>query len=135
MSLLKIRQALEVQLATVLPVIATANENASFQPQASIPYQRINLMPAEPTNPSFGDNFRREQGIFQIMLCYPLLSGSGDALARAELIRAAFNRGNSFTVGGVTVQIDRTPTVSGAIIDADRYCVPVRVRYFANVTN
>lgn len=135
MSLLQIRQVLEMQLATVLPALDTANENFRFQPSANVPYQRLDLLPAETSNPSFGDNFRRESGIFQVMLCYPIFFGSANALTQAELICLAFRRGSSFTAGGITVQIDRTPTVASAIIDADRYCVPVRVRYFANVTD
>lgn len=133
MSIAKIRQALEIQLATVTPPIHTVAENASYTPTAGAPYQRVSLIPADTLNPTFGDKFRREQGILQVTLCYPTGGGSGDAMAQAELIRAAFPRGSSFTAGGVTVQIDRTPSVSAGIIDGDRYCVPVRVRYFANI--
>jgi hypothetical protein len=134
MSNLKIRQALEIQLGTVTPSIETADENVSYDPSSDTPYQRISMLPAEPVNPSFGDNFHRESGIFQVLLCYPSNVGTGDIGAQAELIRNAFKRGNSFTVDGVTVQIERTPAISSGFPDGDRYCVPVRIRYFSNVT-
>lgn len=132
---IEIRQALEKQLATVVPAIATTPENTSYDPRPNTPYQRVTLLPAEPTNPTFGGSFHRETGLFQVLLCYPLRTGSGDAGAQAKLIRAAFPRGASFTAGGVTAQIERTPFIATAIIDGDRYCVPVRIRYFANVND
>ncbi|WP_211440924.1 phage tail terminator-like protein [Collimonas humicola] len=139
MSLPEIRAALETQLATVSPLLATAYENMPFTPVAGVPYLKPVLMPAETTNPTFGDNFHRESGIFQVMLCYPTLAangglqGSGASGQMANLIRNAFRRGQSFSYSGVTVQIDRTPTVSTGMIVGDRYCVPVRIRYYADI--
>jgi hypothetical protein len=139
MSIAKIRAALETQLATVAPTIATAYENVPYLPVSGAPYQRVAILPAETQNPTYGPAFRRESGIFQVLLCYPGLSstdyqqGSGAASAQAELVRAAFPRGSSFVNGGVTVQIDKHPSVAPAIIVGDRYCIPVRVRYYANI--
>ena len=139
MSIVKIRAALESQLLTITPVIPTVFENMPYTPVNGAPYQRADLLPAETQSPSFGDNFRRETGIFQVMLCYPtvnasdLYQGSGDANARAELIRASFVRRTSLVFGGVYVIIERHPSVGAAIIAGDRFCLPVRIRYFANI--
>lgn len=137
MSIVKIRAALEKQLATVTPGLATAYENTPFTPAAGVPYQKVRLFPAETENPTYGDSFARETGFMQVLLCYPATisdqQGSTAAGLQAERIRAAFPRGASFVVDGVTVQIDRKPSVYAGIIDSDRWCVPVRIRYFVNL--
>jgi len=130
---LYIFQALETQLATVAPSMPTASENVAFTATPGAPYQRVDLMPATTVNPTLGDTMSRASGIFQVMLCYPAGTGSGAARKQADLVCAAFPRGGSYTILGTTVQIDSTPTVGAGIIDGDRYCLPVRVRYFANV--
>lgn len=131
MSLLSIRAALEVALAAMSPALATAYENTPFTPTVGTPYQRVYLLAADPLNPEMG-TFTQDRGYLQISLAYPLNTGPGAALARAELIRDTFYRGRSFTAGGVTVIVEKTPEISPAIIEADRYVLPVKVRFFAN---
>jgi hypothetical protein len=133
MSIVKVRAALETQLAAMVPQLDTAWENAAFQSTAGVPYQRVNLMAAAPDNPTFGDAFYRELGYLQVTLCYPLQAGPAAAAARAELLRATFPRGMSMVKDGVTVTVQTTPEIVPAIVDGDRYCIPVRIRYFANI--
>lgn len=133
MSIFKVRAALESAIAALTPKVATAWENSSFVPQSGVPYQRINLLPAQPENPTFGDGFYRELGIMQITLSYPSQGGPCATASRAEVIRAAFPRGATFTKDDVTVEVMRTPEIGAALYDADRYEVPVRIRYFANL--
>ena len=139
MSIAKIRAALETQLSTVAPAIASAYENMPFTPVSGVPYQKVTMLPAETQNPTFGAGYRLETGIFQVLLCYPATAtanypqGSSPSAAQAELVRGAFPRGSSYANGGVTVQIDRHPSVAPAIIVGDRYCIPVRVRYYAQI--
>jgi hypothetical protein len=128
-----IRAALETALAAMSPSLSTAYENVAFTPVAGTPYQRAETMFARPDNREISANFV-EQGIFQVTLCYPTGTGPAAAAARAELIRSTFKRGNSFASGGVTTLITDTPEVMPAYVDADRYCVPVRVRFMAQVT-
>ena len=135
MSALKIRAALETQLGAMLPALATAWENTAFTPSPGVPYQRIFLLPAEPENPTYGagDTFRRERGLLQVSLSYPLQDGPAAATARAELLRTAFVKGATFTSAGVTVFIERTPEIAPALFEADRYVLNVRIRYFSNI--
>lgn len=133
MSLSAIRAALETQLSAITPALPTAWENAPFEPPAGAPYQRVNLIPAPPENPTFGDGFRRERGMLQVTLAYPLGSGPAQAAARSELIRQAFPRGASLTAGGIVTTIEKTPEIGPGLIEGDRYAVPVRVRFFANI--
>jgi hypothetical protein len=130
---LLILRALETQLASVVPALPTAFENVTFTATPGVPYQRTDLLPAATVNPTLGDTMSRESGILQVTLCYPVGTGSGAARAQADLIRAAFPRGHSMTAGTTTVQIDSTPSVAAGLIVGDRYCLPVRIRYFANV--
>ncbi len=133
MALLAVRRALENALSSITPSIPTAWENMDFTPVGGVPYQDVYLLPAEPENPTFGGSSYRERGIYQVNLKYPLGTGPAAAAARAELIQATFARGNTFEKSGVTVQIEKTPEVLPYYNEQDRYVLPVRIRYFANV--
>lgn len=128
-----IRTALESKLNGISPALSTAWQNVAFTPVAGTPYQRVFLMPAEPDNPTMGDDFYREQGILQVSLMYPLQAGAGVAEARAEKIRTAFKRGTSMVSGSITVRISRTPEIGQGRVDGDRWHVPVKCTYFAGI--
>lgn len=132
MSIDSVRTALETKLNGITPALSTAWENVPFTPVPGTAYQRAFLLPATPSNPTMGDGFYREQGIFQITLMYPLQAGTLTAATRAELIRTAFKRGTSMVSGGVTVRIETTPEISQGRVDGDRWSVPVKVRWFAD---
>lgn len=134
MSAIKIRAALETALNGITPAIATAWENSAFSPPASsVPYQQVNILFAEPENPTYGNSYHLEQGFMQVKLMYPLQAGSLTAMTRAELIRATFYRGASFTNGGVTAVINRTPSISPGNVEGDRWAVIVKIRFTAQV--
>lgn len=133
MSIVSVRAALEIKLSAMTPVLQTVWENAPYAPVAGTPYQAAYLLPATPENPTMGDDFYREQGIFQVSLFYPLLTGPKAAADRAQLIRTAFKRGTSMTSGSVTVTITRTPEVSQGRVDGDRWHVPVKIQWHAGI--
>jgi hypothetical protein len=132
-SLSKIRAALEVGLNGMSPALSTAFENVAFTPTPGTPYQRVNLLPAQPENPSVGAELRREIGVMQVTLCYPFNAGTQAVYARAEAIQARFSRGSTWIKDGVTVIVDITPTIGPAAVDGDRFTVPVSVPYFSNI--
>lgn len=132
MSLAAVRIALETKL-NAMSALATAWENAPYIPVSGVPYQQVWLLPATPDNPTLGDDYYREQGIFQMTLMYPLQTGPAAAVARAELIRTAFKRGTTMTSGTVTVIVDRTPEIGIGRVDGDRWAVPVKVRWYAGI--
>lgn len=137
MSTASILAALELRLATVTPNLATMREAMMFAPVAGVPYQKVSLITAEPINASYGGADWREEGFFQVMLCYPnqgaTATGSGAARMQAERVRAVFARGTTLIFGTITVTIARTPAVAPAFGDADRFCLPIRIRYFAHI--
>ena len=135
MSIVSIRTALETKLATVtFTGGSTAYENAPFTPVAGTPYQACYCLFAKPDNPTMGDGFHRVLGIFQVNLFYPLSTGTGAPAAQAELIKTAFKRGTSLTSGSVTVHIDLTPEIGPGRVDDDRFMIPVKIPFYADIT-
>lgn len=133
MSIVTARVALETKLATVtFTGGATAYENVPYTPVAGTPYQAAYFMPSV-DNPTMGDGFYRIMGIFQVSLFYPLNKGSGTAATQAELIKTAFKRGTSLTSGAVTVKIDKTPDISQGRVEGDRWHIPIRISFYADI--
>lgn len=133
MSLAAIRTALEKRLALMTPAMPTAYENANFTPQPGVAYQRADLLPNTPDNSSQGAAHYIERGIFQITLSYPSGAGAGAAMARAQAVRNQFRRGTTLQQSGVTVLVYRTPSIAPALIDGDRYGVPISVYWQADI--
>lgn len=114
----------------------TAWENMFFPVAANtVPYQEAKLIPGRPEDVTMGNGYRREFGIFQVTLVYPLQQGTGEASDRAELIKSTFPRGASFSNGGIVVKIDMTPEVMPGYPTDDSYRIPVRIYYYADIFN
>lgn len=133
MAILTIKKALEKHLAAMTPALSTAYEGLSFTPVAGTPYQRCYVIPRRPENPTFGDSYYREVGEFQIFLAYPSNKGSGEVLARAELVQQHFARGTTLTEGGLDINILRTPQISGSTVAGDRIIAPVIIQYSVGI--
>ena len=129
-----IREALEAAVAALSPTIVTAWEGRAFNPATDVPegepYQEVHLRLDDPGNDEFGQAALVE-GFLQITLAYPFGKGTGPAEARAAQIIAAFPRGRTLTASGQKVSITRTPAMRAGYRDADRWRVPVFVRFHA----
>jgi len=132
MSVVKIRAALETALNSMSPALSTAFENTLFVPVAGTAYQQAHVLFASPDNSEFGSRYR-EMGFMQVKLMYPLSVGTATVAARAELIRTTFARGNTFTSGGVTTIVNKTPEIRPGNVEGDRYAVPVIIEFYANI--
>lgn len=133
MTIPNIRNALEAALAGISPAIDIVHENTSYDPIPDQPYCEAYLLVATPANPTLGDGYHREQGVFQVNLQYPPLVGTLDAAMRAEQVRALFKRGATFIYGGVTVQIDKTAEIGEGKVEGDRWKVVCRMRWHADI--
>lgn len=133
MSIPNIRNALETALASISPGIDIAHQNEAYDPQPGVPYCEAYLLVAPPSNPTMGDGFYQEQGVFQVTLQYPALVGTLDCATRAELIRALFKRGATFSDGGVAVMVDLTPEIGTGTNEADRWKQIVKIRWHADI--
>ncbi len=133
MELLNITKAFHKRLATITPSLATAYESVSFEPVQGTPYQIVQLVPTSPANPTLGGSHYREQGTFQIFLCYPANAGTFPVLERAELTRSYFQRGTTLVEGTSIINILQTPKIAGTSISQDRIIVPVIIQYSVEV--
>lgn len=134
MSNLAIRVALTNALDAMTPVLQTCYENENFNNNATIPYQVVNLLPADVVTPEMSRTLAIKTGIFHVLVCYPLSQGVGYVNQRALLLEATFRRGTSFTNNGYTVTIKDTPGVGQGRVGLTHYELPVRIRYYANTT-
>lgn len=135
MSNLIIRKLLETQLNSITPsTLPTAWENLAFKPIAGSAWQRVNMLPAQTENPTMGEGFKREVGVLQVTLFYPLNEGPQKAMQRAEVIRAAFKRSTAWFEGTLRVLIERDPYISPAVVvDGAWYALPVSIPYMGDV--
>jgi hypothetical protein len=133
LSLVLIKKALEKKLLQLDAVIETAYESVSFKPTSGVPYQRVQLLPRAPNNPTMGSNHYREIGEFQVLLAYPSNNGTLDVLTKAESIQQHFARGTTITESSINVIITRTPQIAGAQVVGDRVLVPVIIKYLVDV--
>lgn len=133
MSIPNIRNALEVALASISPAIDIVHENVPYDPTPDQPYCEAYLMVATPANTTVGDSYFKEQGILQVNLQYPLQAGTLDCATRAEAIRALFKRGATFSDGGVTVMVNKTPEISAGAPEEGRWKQIVRIRWQADI--
>jgi hypothetical protein len=110
--------------------IDTVFENAPYNSTPGVPFQIVSLVMADPLNSEMG-NYFQEQGYMQVTLYYPYGVGTNDVMSQAYLLRDYFFKGLSLTAKGVTVTINRTPTIGNGVIDGDRFAVPVKIRFNA----
>lgn len=133
MSQIAVRAAFETALAALTPAIATDFENANFvKPGPSTPYQSVKLLFAKPENPEMGTGYR-ELGYMQVTLFYPLGVGTLVAATRAKLLRDTFVKNTSLTNSGVVVTVNATPEIATGSPDDDRWMIPVKVPFHANL--
>ncbi|MFZ6655936.1 phage tail terminator-like protein [Undibacterium sp. TJN19] len=133
MSAIKVRAAIETAILNMVPPLQTSWENVVFQSTTNVPYQKVEWMFAPPDNSTLGMGFYREQGYVQVTLMYPIGKGAGDANTRAQLLRDTFLRGSVFIKDGVKTFIVKTPEISNGMVDGDRFALPVRIRFIADV--
>lgn len=134
MSQASIRKAFEKRLKS-MGTFPTQYENIDFKPVTGTAYQKAFLLPSKPDNPTIGDGYYREMGVFQVTLCYPPNKSSIPAQTRAELIRAEFVRGLGITENTTTVTVTQTPQISPSFMIDDRYCIAVSIYYQASIFN
>lgn len=132
MSVVKIRAALSTALNSMSPALATAWENGAFKATPGTAFQEVNMLFAAPVNDEMSSR-HQEIGYMQVKLMYPLQAGTNAAETRAELIRTTFKRGYTFTYSGVTALITDTPEISPGSVEGDRYALPVKIKFTAQI--
>jgi len=127
--MIKIRQAFEVAVNAITPLIATKYENMSFTPTVGVPYQELYTIPADKSHLFVDDAGYKDTGIFQITLKYPSGTGMGVIMARADLYVTSFKVGTKLKKDDVTVHITDTPDITVLGVNGDRFTVAVSINY------
>lgn len=133
MSMLIIKKLLETQLNTTPGALPTAFENVKLDPSVQAPFQEVYFLPGKTRNPSFGDGFKREEGLMQVTLSYPLKAGAQLAITKAEVIKAVFPRGLTLSEGKVRVMIDQSSWIGQGVPRDGWYALPLSIPYIADV--
>lgn len=132
-----IKKAFERSLLAIpngLPKSSTAFENVSFTPKADQTYQRCNVVPLPPENPTMGDGYHRLVGWFQVVVSTPFGKGTGDLDKYTSLIVDFYKRGTTLREGTDVIIVDKTPQVSPSYINKEdnRVEAIVRISYFSS---
>ena len=129
-----LRKAFEKYLVVMpqgLGLSKTAFENITFTPVLNQPHQLSRLVPLPVENPTFGDNYNREVGFYQVVLSYPKGNGVGSITAMADKVKDYFKRGTTLIEGSDKIIIDRTPEISQVYINDNRAEITIRIRYYS----
>lgn len=129
-----IRKAFDKKLRDMpngLGVENTALENVPFKPKANQAYQRTKLVPLPVENPTFGGDYHREVGFYQVTLSYPIGRGVGNMADMADKIQDYFKRSTLLIEGTDKITVDRTPDISSTYINETRVDQNIRIRYYS----
>lgn len=112
-------------------------ENLDYKPTPGKPYINVNFMFAQSQNPTFttpsGLQHIFDSGYIQFSLFHPIGLGRGASDAMQQSLRAIFKRGTSFTLTTGMVTIKDTPSLGTGRDTGDRWLVPVKVFFLANL--
>jgi hypothetical protein len=134
MSHVTIFQLLEQRLNANAGGLAIVFENIKYKPQTPTPWMRLNFLPAQTDNPTMGDGFKRENGLMQVSLFYPVGEGATNARAQADALCMAFKRGTSMNSGTLRVLVDKAPFIGPSFtLDGAWFVLPVSVPYIGDV--
>jgi len=129
-----IRRALELHLGAATPDLPTAMQNDDFDPadpDTPPPYQECFVIPARGKARGLRQKTALHLGIFQVNLCYPAGSGTGDVDARADLLIEHFRPADTvLEFGGTKVRFRGFGVKAGPIPGRPGlYVVPVSFTY------
>lgn len=113
--------------------ISVAYENALFTPTGTSPYLRAHMIPSATKASGLGtaaQNFH--YGTFQVDTSYEANKGYGAAQDMSEKVRKHFKRGKKLMSDCLVVD---SSYIAVGIVSEGRYIIPVRVNYWAWVSN
>lgn len=113
--------------------LPTAYENKQFDPKPGKPWASLVIVPNQPSASSVGE-FGEDQhdGFFQIDLNYPLNTGDGAILAKADEISWHFRAGRAFVYADQTVRIRSAGRSPGRVVDGF-YRISLTINWTARV--
>lgn len=136
MSLDYVQRALLTAVTTVLTPIPIASENMSMQPPTDAKWAALHFMPNNPTIKTLGGQTvgrDRVDGLLQVDLNYPVKTGTSEARADYEGIRAAFPAGEGLGYNGQEVVILTCGRSLGRIVDG-WYRISITIGWYALIS-
>lgn len=132
MAIVETKRAAERHLNGLTPQLPTAWEAHEFKPPATM-YQMVQFSINPPEDPVLGTGYYRERIQMQVFVVGKLNEGTGDVLARAELIRNRFKKGTFLTENGVDIHILSTPQIAGTSVTDTRVVCPILIDLVSEV--
>lgn len=127
MTIATIRAALETRLNGISPAIPTAWENTEYTPAVGTPWQRVNLLLADPVDYAVTSDVVEWRGLLQVTLYYPRGVGTAAASARAQAVATRFAPVQTLTSGSTEVEILSTARIeTGTGVD-EWWCIPISI--------
>lgn len=128
-----IRKAFESRLKTwadaLTPAMPIAWQNVAFDPPTGR-YARAFVLPGDTQAGTLERTGRDFGGLFQVTLLTKIGTGSGAAEVLAASLDAAFP--HTFEQDGLRIWLTRPFSAAPAVVDGDRYAVPVTAAYAAS---
>ncbi len=123
MSISKVRAALVQAFNDANFGLTTVYQNTNIEtPQANTPWCEFVFVPNEPEPYTLGDQGSDEfTGVVNVILNYPLNSGIGETMEKADEIKAFFKPGSSFTYSGQSVRVSRCGLSRGGATEGGFY--------------
>jgi len=130
LALLERCEAFEAEVSPAPPGLPVAWPDAEFAAPADRRYLRIQHFPNASMWSSISHGEMR-QGLFQIDVCVPELTGLPEMLRLADQVKARFPKGLVMTNGGVSVKVADDPAIAPPMIASDGATVPVTIPWTA----
>jgi len=132
-SLAKVRSALVQGFTDAALGFPFASENKKFTPPANAPWCELFYFPGEPVMATLGANGMDQiDGYLQVNINVPLDSGTGVAMAKADILRDYFFGGRTLTYGGQEVRIKAAGTKPGFPTDK-AFKTPTVIQFYAQI--
>lgn len=133
MPILDTKRAVERVLASTFSTTKIAYEGVSFKPPSDELYLSVSFRVNTPSDPVLGKEYYRENISCNILVIDVPNKGTANAYAKAELVRAALDKGITLQEGSTRIHVLSTPQIAGSSVNTARIVVPVIVSLTAEV--
>jgi hypothetical protein len=133
MEILNTKKATERLLLSITPSVPTGFEGVDFDPPVNALYQRCQFRIDPPTDPVFPAGYHRENMQMQVFIAGIKGQGTGEVIARAELLRQTFYKGLTLIEGTTRIHILETAQIGSVFTAQDRVVLPVLISLIAEV--
>lgn len=132
-SIVDTKRAIERVITNTFSSMKIAYEGVDFKPPTNEMYLTISFRVNNPTDPTLGKEYYRENITCTILVVDAINKGTTAAYTQAALVREALDKGSSFQEGNTLIHVLRTPQIAGSSITNQRVVVPVIISLTSEV--